>query len=136
MTPCVYLFDWEEFVVASILVICEQEVLRSSLASWLEAVLPDCQAIEARGESDGLSIAERCLPRLVIFCTGLSEANRLGEVTRLKKALPDTPIVVLTSYAYPNYCTSFVAAGATTCLSYQTIRTELQPMLAGLLQPS
>ena len=123
-------------MVATILVICEQEELRSSLTGWLEAVLPDCQTVGARSEADGLSLAESCLPQLVLFCTGLSETNRLGEVTRLKKTLPNTPLVVLTSYAYPNYCTSFVAAGATTCLSYQTIRTELQPLLAGLLQPS
>lgn len=122
--------------VATILVICEHEILRSSLSGWLETVLPDCQTIDARSEAEGLPLAESCLPRLVIFCTGLSEANRLGEVTRLKKALPDTPIVVLTSYAYPDYCTSFVAAGATTCLSYQTIKTELHPVLTGLLQLS
>ena len=117
-----------------ILVICDNEILRSSLANWVETVLPDCQSVQARGEADGFPLAEDCLPGLIIICTGLSEVNRLGEVTRLKKALPNTPIVVLTSYAYPNYCTSYIAAGAATCLSYQTIRTELQPVLAGLLQ--
>jgi len=106
---------------------------RSSLADLLTSRFPDILLNEAANGAEAMEKVERFLPYLIFMDIKLPDRNGL-EITRSIKALhPDTQVVILTSYDFPEYREAAQASGAYWFLSKGTSTAEeIQDLVEGL----
>jgi DNA-binding NarL/FixJ family response regulator len=97
---------------------------RSSLADLLTSRFPDILLDEAASGAEAMEKVEGFLPYLIFMDIKLPDRNGL-EITRSIKALhPDTQVVILTSYDFPEYREAAQASGAYWFLSKGTSTAE------------
>lgn len=120
-----------------ILVIGQHPMLRLTLCSWVEALLPTIYTIDTGNERVGLELAQNLSPALIILDAGFPGMDSLEFITCLKSATPNISLIVLTTYRLNSYCDQALEAGAAACLAKDTIyQDHFLPLLTEFLSDS
>lgn len=107
-----------------LLIADDHEVVRAGLRTLLEGT--DIKIIaEATGGDAALKLTKKHKPDLVLLDVRMPDGNGLDCLARIKLDLPDTPVVMFSSFDNPTYVARAVALGASGYLSKSTGRKEL-----------
>src|SRR2546423_14648780 len=85
------------------LIVEDQEQMRSALREFLQSAYPDATIREAADGASGLELCRRHHPRLVLMDVGLPDANAIELVAGIKALLPDCAVIVIPQHAAPTY---------------------------------
>ena len=93
-------------------------ILVDDHAIWrggVKAMLEDTEFVivgEAPSAAEGVALAERLKPRLVLLDIRMAGGDGLDALEEIKKRVPGTSVVMLTTYDNPTYMARAVSAGA------------------------
>ena len=94
-----------------IVIVDDHPIVRSGLAS-----LFDGSGIEIVGEANdgaqGIEVAQQHQPDVVLLDIRMPEKDGIEALAGIRKALPSTPVVMLSTYDNPTYVARAVALGA------------------------
>jgi len=107
-----------------LLIADDHEVVRAGLKSLLQDT--DIHiAAEADSGSSAMKLALKLRPDLVLLDVRMPDGDGLSTLARLKVDLPDTPVVMFSSYDNPTYVARAVALGAAGYVSKNAKRDEI-----------
>jgi DNA-binding NarL/FixJ family response regulator len=115
------------------LIVEDQEQMRSALREFLQSAYPDATIREAADGASGLELCRRHHPRLVLMDVGLPDANGIELVARIKALLPDCAVIVVSQHAVRAYAERARAAGAFAYVAKDAIYGKLLQVVAGAL---
>jgi len=79
-----------------ILIADDHAVHRRGLSEYLRTLFPDVRVVEAANGKEAVAAAKRETPALVLMDVRMPEMNGIEATRRIKAAMPDTKVVVLT----------------------------------------
>lgn len=95
-----------------VVLIDDHTVLRDGLKLLL-SLEPDIQVVgEAGSGSEGIAVAERQTPDVVVTDVGLPDVDGVEVTRRLREELPETRVLVLTVHDEDHYVFTLIQAGA------------------------
>ena len=107
-----------------ILIADDHEVVRAGLKSLLDGT--DIRIVaEASGGDAALKMTKKHRPDLVLLDVRMPDGGGLDCLARIKLDMPDTPVVMFSSFDNPTYVARAVALGAAGYLSKGCSRNEL-----------
>src|SRR4051812_6782855 len=107
-----------------ILIADDHEVVRCGLKTMLDGT--DVRIVaEATGGDAALKLAKKHKPDLVLLDVRMPDGNGLDCLARVKLDLPETPVVMFSSFDNPTYVARAVALGAAGYISKGAGRDEL-----------
>ncbi len=112
------------YMKIDLLIADDHEVVRAGLRTLLEGT--DIRIVaEATGGDAALKLAKKHKPDLVLLDVRMPAGNGLDCLARIKLDLPDTPVVMFSSFDNPTYVARAVALGAAGYVSKGASRNEL-----------
>lgn len=118
----------------TILIVEDHAPLRATLCDWLAAMFDPC-TIAATGDGlEAVELARTHRPHLVLMDLDLPRLNGLEATRRIKAAVPDTQVVMLTIYEDQAHRADAAAAGASAYVPKRTLNSDLVPVVSMLLQ--
>lgn len=123
-------------MTTQILIVDDDCHTRSALHTLLAITFPDCRFRESPTGEDAVGMARILPPHLVLMDIRLSGISGITATARIKAAVPDAKVIILSLHDEPDYRTAATAAGACGYALKSRIRTELMPLLRLLLLPS
>jgi len=115
-------------------------ILVDDHAIWrggVKAMLEDTEFTivgEAPSAAEGVALAERLTPRLVLLDIRMAGGDGLDALEEIKKRVPGTSVVMLTTYDNPTYMARAVSAGAAGYLLKGIHHEELLTALRAVAQ--
>jgi len=107
-----------------VLIADDHEVVRAGLRTLLQDT--DIRIVaEASGGDAALKLAKKHKPNLVLLDVRMPDGNGLDCLARIKLDLPETPVVMFSSFDNPTYMARAVALGAAGYISKSASRNEL-----------
>ena len=103
--------------VLSVLIVDDHELIRQGLVRAFERTRDFTVAGEAASVSDGVALAERLTPDVVVTDVRLPDGTGLDLVRKLRSQSPELGIVVLTMYAGDEQLFGALEAGASAFVS-------------------
>jgi DNA-binding NarL/FixJ family response regulator len=95
-----------------VVLIDDHTVLRDGLKLLL-SLEPDIRVVgEAGGGSEGIAVASRLAPHVVVTDVGLPDVDGVEVTRRLRDELPETRVLVLTVHDEDHYVFTLIQAGA------------------------
>src|SRR6059058_4936765 len=95
-----------------VVLIDDHTVLRDGLKTLL-SLESDLQVVGEAGTGlDGIAVAERTNPRVVVTDVGLPDIDGVEVTRRLRERLPETRVLVLTVHDEDTYIFTLMQAGA------------------------
>ncbi len=119
----------------SILIVEENDAIRSVLRDWLETVLPGLYVIEASNCEETIALARNRAPRVILIGIGLPGTNDVKTIRHIRTATPSVEVVALAMNGHTIYCDEVLSAGASAYVSMWKMHTELLLVLKRLLGP-
>jgi two-component system, NarL family, response regulator DevR len=111
-----------------VLVVDDHEVVRAGLRSVLEGASGIEIAGEAGAAAEAVERAQALRPDVVLLDVRLGEADDTGGITacrEIRSVLPDTPVLMFSSYGEPKTVLSALLAGASGYLMKNVARGKL-----------
>lgn len=109
----------------SVMLVDDHTVVRQGLAALLRAE-PDLQVLaEASDGRQAIELARSQRPAVVLMDLALPMLNGIDATRAIISAVPDTKIIVLTSYSDDDYVQQAIEAGAMGFVLKETAATEL-----------
>ncbi len=118
----------------TILIVEDHDLLRASLSEWLAAAFNPCTITTAADGLAAVAAAQAQQPHLVLMDLDLPCLNGLEATRRIKAALPDTQVVMLTVYEDLAHRADAATAGASAYVPKRTLNSDLVPVIHTLLQ--
>ncbi|MGE5114609.1 MAG: response regulator [Acidobacteriaceae bacterium] len=115
----------------SILLVDDNAIVRKSLCERFEAAGFVC--IEAENGAQGLELAKRLQPNLIVLDFSMPVMNGLEAAPLFKKMFPETPIIMFTMFANEAFVKVAVAAGVTEVISKDRA-SHLMPRVRSLMK--
>lgn len=112
------------------LIVEDQEPMRSALREFLQAAYPQAAISEAADGAGALELCRSRKPRLVLLDLGLPDANGIDLIPRIRALQPDSVIIVVSQHTERAYAERARAAGAFAYVSKGAIYRELLPAIA------
>jgi DNA-binding NarL/FixJ family response regulator len=122
-------------MMTTILIVESHDFLCQMLHRWLSALFSECHIIGTTNEADAIALAPVDLPHAIVIDIGLPGNGSLEAVKRIKSALPNTPVVVLTSYGDEIHRIHAIEQGANAYIGKDAMPSELPSTLEVLLLP-
>jgi DNA-binding NarL/FixJ family response regulator len=116
-----------------IMVVEDHPPTLSALLELLEAAFPQCALLAAEGAERALELCAAAAPDVVIMDIALSGMSGIDATLRIKALLPDTRVVMHSSYDMRVYREGAAAAGASAFVRKGKAGSELVPVVADLL---
>lgn len=116
-----------------ILIVEDHDALRDSLKSWLNSIFPDCNILLAKNGKDALARSFEQPPDIVLMDVLLPGMNGIEITRRIKTAVPDAKIVMLSIYEDPAYQADAASAGSFAYIPKRKMGTELISLITMLL---
>ncbi len=116
-----------------ILIVEDHQAVRQSLRRWLELEFPQRSVIQAASGEEGVQMARRESPRLVVVDIKLPGMSGIEAIRQIKAVQPSAQCVVLSIHDDDAHRAEAAAAGASAYVSKRAMQAELIPTLAGLL---
>jgi DNA-binding NarL/FixJ family response regulator len=117
----------------TILIVEDHDGMRVALHDWLSANLPGCRLLEATSGEEAIALARERAPDLVLIDINLPWMNGIEATRHIKRAVPQTQVVVLTIHEDTDYQAGAQAAGAAAYVPKRNMHVELLPTLTRLL---
>ncbi|MFL6565660.1 MAG: response regulator transcription factor [Burkholderiales bacterium] len=105
----------------------------AALVELLEAAFPECAVLAAEGAERALDLCAAAAPDVVIMDIALSGMSGIEATLRIKALLPDTRVVMHSTYDMRVYREGAAAAGASAFVRKGKVAGELVPVVAELL---
>jgi len=116
----------------TILIVEDNDKVRSSLRDWLSTVFPDCNFLEAKSEEAANQVFAQP-PDIVLMDIGLPGMNGIRSTRIIKAIALNTKVVVVTIYEDLEHQTDALAAGASAYVTKREMHRELIPIMSMLL---
>ena len=126
---------WRWGMSSAILVVEDHDEVRSSLVRWLGDLFPGSEVVEAKDGEDGVAVACSRRPEVVLMDISMPKINGIEAARRIKAAVPDTSVVILTVHDAADYRADAVASGAAGYVLKSRAHVDLVPLLKGLMSP-
>ncbi len=107
-----------------LLIADDHEVVRAGLKSLFDGTDVNVVA-EASGGTQALKLAMKHRPDLVLLDVRMPDGDGLNCLARIKLDLPETPVVMFSSFDNPTYVARAVALGASGYVSKGASRSEI-----------
>lgn len=120
-------------VKPTILIVEDNDAVRTSLRELLCATFPGCSFLEAKSGEEALALASPHPPDIVMMDLVLPGMDGIEATRHMKASAPDVQVVMLTIHEGSAYRADAAAAGASAFVAKRTMHTELIPVLATLL---
>ena len=117
-----------------VLVVDDNEIMRESLAAWLEVMLPGCVVQYASTGEDAVKLAETSPPDMALMDISLPGINGIEAARRIKARHPGVQVIMLTVYEAGLYRTEAARAGASAFVTKSQMHTMLLPAIRDALQ--
>lgn len=118
----------------TILIVEDHDTLRDSLKKWLTASFPDCNFFAVKSGEDAVDIAIEIKFDIVIMDIGLPGISGIEATQRIRTALPDTQVIILTIHDAPDYKNDAAAAGAFAFVPKHRMYEKLIPLITNLIK--
>ncbi|SDH95529.1 LuxR C-terminal-related transcriptional regulator [Alloyangia pacifica] len=122
--------------MGSVLIVDDHPLYSDALAAALRMAFPECQSAKAQSLGAALDLlASGCRPDLVIFDLKLPDVCGISGFQRLREALPDVPVLVVSSLTSAQVVQALMAEGAAGFLPKDApaplLREALESIVAG-----
>ena len=117
----------------TILIVEDNDVVRSSLQDWLSATFPECTFQMVKSGEEAVEKVANWPPTIVLMDIGLPGMNGIQATRMIKAASPETKVVMLTIYNDVEHRADASEAGANAYLSKSKMHSELVPLMKRLL---
>ena len=107
-----------------VLIADDHEVIRSGLSALVTGSNVEIVATAANGV-EALKLAKEIRPDVILLDIRMPEGDGLNTLTKLKVELPNTPVVMLSTYDNPTYISQAASNGASGYVLKGCSRTEL-----------
>jgi DNA-binding NarL/FixJ family response regulator len=120
-------------LLRTVLIVDDHDVLRRLLETHLHEWFSGISVEEAGDAETAIEIAAREQPDLIIMDIALPGMNGIEATREIKRALPETPVVILTVHELDAYRRDAEDAGADAYVPKRLMQSELYRVLDGLL---
>lgn len=121
----------------SIMLVDDNQTFLKVVWLFLAQYEPRLEVVGAASSgADGLHLARNLEPDVILLDMFLPDENGLEMLPKLRAALPQSKIIVLSLHPLKSYRNALIAAGASACLSKETLYTQLIPTIYSSLDPS
>jgi two-component system invasion response regulator UvrY len=117
----------------TIMVVEDHPATLAALLELLEAAFPGSTLLAAEGAERALELCAAAAPDVVVMDIALPGMSGIEATLRIKALLPDTRVVMHSSYDMRVYLEGAVAAGASAFVRKSKVGGELVPVVAHLL---
>ena len=117
----------------TILIVEDNDVVRSSLQDWLSVTFPECTFQIAKSGEEAVEKVANRPPTIVLMDIGLPGMNGIQATRMIKAASPKTKVVILTIYNDVEHRADASEAGASAYISKSKMHSELVPLMKTLL---
>jgi DNA-binding NarL/FixJ family response regulator len=117
----------------TILVVEDHPATLAALLELLEAAFPQCALLAAECAERALELCAAAVPDVVIMDIALPGMSGIDATLHIKALLPDTRVVMHSSYDMRVYREGAAAAGASAFVRKGKAGAELVPAVADLL---
>jgi DNA-binding NarL/FixJ family response regulator len=118
---------------STILIVDDNDGLRIALRDWLEMMLPQYGVIDAGSAEEALDITKTYTPSVVIMDIKLPKMNGIEATREIKKAHPETKVVMVTNHEQAILQDLAEDAGASAFVAKSALNIKLIPILLSLL---
>lgn len=118
---------------ASILVVEDFSLLRSSVVQWLKQRFPSCLVQGVESGEEALAHADASRPDLVLMDLDLPGMTGLEATSRMKAQAPETAVVMLTMHDTPGHRLAAANAGAIGYVAKHDMEEQLEATVERLL---
>lgn len=115
------------------LIVEDQEYMRRMLREFLQSAFPDKNILEAGDGRSALALCSERRPQVVLMDIGLPDANGIELTAQIKTMLPDTAVIIVSSYAGSAYTERAKAAGAFAYVAKEAVHDKLLPAVTAAL---
>jgi DNA-binding NarL/FixJ family response regulator len=117
-------FSWETLMSIKMLIADDHEVIRTGLASLLAG--SDIEIIaEAANGKDAIKQAEKTHPDVILLDIRMPDGDGLSTLEKLRAKVPESRVVMLSTYDNPTYIARAVALGASDYVLKGSSREDL-----------
>jgi len=114
------------------LVVEDHDGVRTLLLDWLGENFPESLLREAKSGEEAVSSAVTEPPDIVLMDIGLPKMDGIQATRRIKTAVPQAQVVIVTSHEASRYQSAAIGAGASAYVMKSRIYIDLLPILTGL----
>ena len=117
-----------------ILIVDDHARFRQVLIEFLHVSLPAVEFLQAADAEDGIHLAHKASPALVIMDVFLRDMNGIDATRQIKNALPALPVIILSFHDDTVYRFAASQAGAAAFVSKDYLTTLLPLTIKDILQ--
>lgn len=111
----------------AVLIVEDEGLMRAALRQFVQAEMPGCRIGEA---ANGAQAIEQCVmhrPRVVLMDVHLPDTDGITLTAGIRKMLPDTRVIIVSSLVGSPYPEQAKEAGAMAYVAKERIYRELMP---------
>ncbi len=116
-----------------IMVVDDNEPLRSLVKELLNIYAPDCEIITAENGEKSIAVAKEMEPDVIFMDLKMPGMNGIEATAKIKSFLPSSRVVILTGFVDNKLLEDAKSAGACHYMLKNTMHNELKPLLKRLL---
>lgn len=116
------------------LIVEDQDYMRAMLREFVQSAYPDKHVLEAKDGSSGLALCYAYRPQVVLMDIRLPDANGIDLTAQIRKRLPDTEVIIVSSLAGSAYVERAKVAGACAYVTKDAVHEQLLPAIAVALE--
>ena len=114
----------------NILIVEDRAVMRTMLCEFMLNAFPGCTILDAANGERAMQACVEHKPQLVLMDVYLPDANGIELTAHVRRLLPDTKVIVVSSLSGQVYVEQALAAGAFAYVAKDHLLTELVPAAA------
>lgn len=117
---------------ALILIVEENDALRTSLREWIFKTFPECCFLEAKTGEDAVNLISIHFPDIVIMDNNIAGIKCFDTIKIIKNKSSQTCVIILSDYDYEPYREDVMRAGASSFIIMHKIHNQLITVLSEL----
>ena len=107
------------------LIVEDQENMRSKLREFLQQAFPEKQIREASDGRSALALCHQYRPSVVLMDINLPDVNGIELTGRIKAMAPETTVIVVSAHTNRVYVERAIAAGASAFVEKHLVQEKL-----------